>query len=66
MWKIGSIECIGLRNPEYTVDKLPGITSIPSTRSFFVNAVWPDSLPRSVTYIMPMLFYRHFPALPSL
>ena len=53
------------QNPEYTVDKLPGITDIPSTCSFFANGVRPDSLPRAATYIMPMQFSCHFPALPS-
>jgi len=63
MWKIGSIEYIGLQNPEYTVDKLPGITGISSACPLFSNGVWPDFLPCSVADIVSMLFLSHFSAL---
>ena len=41
----------GTQNPEYAVDKLPGITGIPSSRSLFAYGVWPDFLPSIVTKI---------------
>ena len=53
----------GAQNPEYTVDKLPGITGIPSLCPLFANSVWSDFLPRSVADIVPMLFHCYF--LPS-
>ena len=55
--------CSGAQNPEYTVDKLPRISGIASARPFFAYCVWFDFLPRSVAYIMSMLFPRHFSAL---
>ena len=53
----------GAQNPEYSVDKLPGITDIPSLRPLFTNGIRPDFLPRSVADIVSMLFHRH--CLPS-
>ena len=50
------------QNPEYTVDKLPGISGIASSCPLFANGIWPDFLPRSVAYIVSMLFPRHFSA----
>ena len=52
-----------MQYPEYTVDELPGITGIPSSRPLFSNGVRPDFLPRSVADIVSMLFLRHFFAL---
>lgn len=51
------------QNPEYSVDKLPGISGIPSSSPLFTNGMRPDFLPRSVAYIVSMLFSRHFFAL---
>ena len=51
------------QNLEYTVDKLPGITCVTSTRPLFANGVWPDFLPCSVADIVSMLFLSHFSAL---
>jgi hypothetical protein len=51
------------QNPEYSVDKLPGISGIPSSSPLFTNGMRPDFLPRSVAHIVSMLFSRHF--LPS-
>ena len=56
--------CPGTQNPEYTVDKLPGITGIPSSCPLFANRVWSDFLPRSVADIVSMLFLRHISAPP--
>ena len=53
----------GAQNPEYSIDKLPGITGIPSSHPLFTNGIRPDFLPRSVADIVSMLFHRLF--LPS-
>ncbi len=55
--------CPGTQNPEYTVDKLPGITGISSACPLFSNGVWPDFLPCSIAHIVSMLFHRLFSAL---
>ena len=55
--------CSGTQNPEYTVDKLPGISGIPSACPLFANRVWSDLLPCFVADIVSMLFSRHFSAL---
>ena len=48
------------QNPEYSVDKLPGITGIPPSCPLFPYCVWPDFLLSFVTDIVSMLFSRHF------
>ena len=53
----------GAQNPEYTVDKLPGITGIAASRPLFPYGVRLDFFPRSVADIMSMLFSCHFSAL---
>jgi hypothetical protein len=51
------------QDPEYSVDKLPGIPGIASTCPLFAYGVRSDLFPCFVAYIVPMLFHRHF--LPS-
>ena len=55
----------GAQNPECPVDKLPGVSGVPSSSSLFAYGGWPDFLPYAIAYIMSMLFPRHFSALLS-
>ncbi|EOS63752.1 hypothetical protein C816_03526 [Oscillibacter sp. 1-3] len=52
----------GAQNPEYSVDKLPGVSSIPSLCSLFAYSVWLDFLPTSIAYTVSPLFLSHFSA----
>ena len=48
------------KNPEYPIDKLPGIARIAAARPLFANGVRLDFLPCSIANIMSLLFPRHF------